>query len=97
MMMNVGICIEHTESGMREKFHDAAAKGFAHCQLISWALGLWTEEEAERIREYASESGVAITAFWCGWAGPRIWNFTDGPGDAWGWCRRRIALRACRT
>ena len=79
MMMNVGICIEHRESGMREKFHDAAAKGFAHCQLISWALGLWTEEEAERIREYASESGVAITAFWCGWAGPRIWNFTDGP------------------
>ncbi len=77
--MNVGICIEHTENGMRKKFQDAAAKGFCHCQLISWVPRLWTAEEAERIRKCVKESGVAITAFWCGWVGPRIWNFTDGP------------------
>ena len=77
--MNVGICIQHTGSGMRDKFQDAAAKGFSHCQLISWAPKLWTEDEAERIRACVRESGVTITAFWCGWVGPRIWNFTDGP------------------
>ncbi len=77
--MNVGICIRHAAQGMREKFMDAAARGFHHCQLISWEPQLWTDEEAVRIRACCAESGVEITAFWCGWVGPRIWNFVDGP------------------
>ena len=77
--MNVGICIRHAAQGMREKFMDAAARGFQHCQLISWEPQLWTDEEAERIRACCAGSGVEITAFWCGWVGPRIWNFVDGP------------------
>lgn len=64
---------------MEQRFQDAAARGFAHCQLVSWVPHLWTEEEAERIRGYAQASGVTITAFWCGWVGPCIWNFKDGP------------------
>ena len=65
--MNVGICIRHAAQGMREKFMDAAARGFHHCQLISWEPQLWTDEEAVRIRACCAESGVEITAFWCGW------------------------------
>ena len=77
--MNVGICIQHTVGGMRQRFMDAAERGFAHCQLISWIPQCWTDEEAAHIRACAQESGVVITAFWCGWVGPRIWNFCDGP------------------
>ena len=77
--MNVGICIRHAAQDMHEKFMDAAARGFQHCQLISWEPQLWTDEEAERIRACCAGSGVEITAFWCGWVGPRIWNFVDGP------------------
>lgn len=28
----------------------------------------------ERLKEYS----IAVSAFWCGWAGPVIWDFYDG-------------------
>ena len=77
--MNVGIVIRHRAEGMRERFASAAAQGFFHCQLVSWNPELWTKENAEEIKALSSEYGVEITAFWCGWAGPRFWNFTEGP------------------
>ena len=77
--MNVGIVIRHRAEGMRERFANAAAQGFFHCQLVSWNPELWTKENAEEIKALSSEYGVEITAFWCGWAGPRFWNFTEGP------------------
>lgn len=77
--MNVGISIIHRGEGMDRAFADAAAQDFHHCQLISWAPELWTDEEAARIRTASQEHGVEITAFWCGWVGPKAWNFIDGP------------------
>lgn len=77
--MNVGIVIGHKAEGMRESFANAAAQGFHHCQLVSWNPALWTAENAEEIKTLAAEFGVEITAFWCGWEGPRFWNFTEGP------------------
>lgn len=77
--MNVGICINHRGPDMRAKFEAAAAQGFAHCQLLSWVPAQWTQAEADALRTISAETGVAITAFWCGWVGPTIWNFTEGP------------------
>lgn len=77
--MNVGIIINHTRDGMRKSFEDAAAQGFFHCQLVSWKPELWTEQAAEEISALSREFHVEITAFWCGWDGPRRWNFTEGP------------------
>ena len=77
--MNVGIVIRHRAEGMRERFASAAEQGFFHCQLVSWNPELWTEKNAEEIKALCAEFGVEITAFWCGWAGPRFWNFTEGP------------------
>ena len=77
--MNVGISIIHRGEGMDRAFADAAAQDFHHCQLISGAPELWTDEEAARIRAASQEHGVEITAFWCGWVGPKAWNFIDGP------------------
>jgi len=77
--MNVGIVIRHRAEGMRERFASAAEQGFFHCQLVSWNPELWTTENAEEMKALSAEFGVEITAFWCGWAGPRFWNFTEGP------------------
>lgn len=77
--MNVGIVISHTKEGMDEKFAQAAAQGFHQCQLTSWAPDLWTDENAQEIQGLCEKYAMEITAFWCGWAGPKAWNFTDGP------------------
>lgn len=77
--MNVGIIISHTLDQMEEKFSQAATQGFHHCQITSWEPSLWTEENAAEIRGLCEKYEMEITAFWCGWAGPRAWNFTEGP------------------
>ena len=77
--MNVGIVIIQAHEGMREKFATAAAQGFKHCQLVSWDVTTWTEESVEEIKGLCAEFGIEITAFWCGWVGPKRWNFTEGP------------------
>ena len=78
--MNVGIIIRHCGGdALRKSFADAAAQGFRHCQLVSWDPEYWTDANAEEVRTLTREFGIEITAFWCGWVGPRFWNFTEGP------------------
>ena len=76
--MNVGIVVRLKAEGMREKFANLAAQGFYHCQLVGWDPILWTDEKAEEIKALTAEFGVEITAFWCGWEGPCVWNFYEG-------------------
>lgn len=78
--MNVGIIIRHSEGEeMREIFTDLVKQGFRHGQLVSWEPKYWTEENAKEVKALTEEFGVEITAFWCGWEGPKIWNFSEGP------------------
>jgi len=78
--MNVGIIISHCGGEeLRKSFRDAAERGFRHCQLVSWNPVYWTAENAEEVLALTKETGIEITAFWCGWEGPRFWNFTEGP------------------
>lgn len=78
--MNVGIIIRHCGGEeLRRSFESAAGQGFRHCQLVSWESEYWTEENAEQVKALRQEFGIEITAFWCGWGGPKFWNFTEGP------------------
>lgn len=77
--MNVGICIRHEQDRLREKLLEAEHHGFLHIQLVSWDNALWNQEEAERIKALLKETGITITAFWCGWEGPKVWDFLHGP------------------
>ena len=52
---------------------------FSSCQLCSWEPALWTKENADLIRFLTEKHGIRISAFWCGWEGPKEWNFYDGP------------------
>ncbi|MBE5807849.1 MAG: sugar phosphate isomerase/epimerase [Clostridiales bacterium] len=78
--MNVGIIIRHANGELlTERFARAAEQGFHHCQLVSWDPSCWTEENAQQVLALTKKYGIEITAFWCGWEGPKMWNFTEGP------------------
>ena len=77
--MKIGVCIEFkTMDEMSKKFNTLVAHGFDNCQLICWKPELFTEDNAARIKTMCEENGVTVSAFWCGWEGPAVWNFYEG-------------------
>lgn len=78
--MKLGVCIVFkTMEEMPEKVEMMLREGFDNCQIISWEPKLWTKENALILKELFLKNGIIISAFWCGWEGPRVWNFDDGP------------------
>ncbi len=77
--MKIGVCVSLSEIvEMPKKFEDLLAQGFDNCQLISWTPALWTDENAAALNVMVASYGITISAFWCGWEGPTVWNFYDG-------------------
>ena len=77
--MKIGVCVNFDDIDvMSRKFKDLKSEGFDNCQLISWKPELWTDENLEIIKNLTEENGITISAFWCGWEGPCVWNFYDG-------------------
>lgn len=77
--MKIGVCVNFDEiGGMSKKFKDLKSEGFDNCQLISWKPELWSDENSEIIKNLTEENSITISAFWCGWEGPCVWNFYDG-------------------
>ncbi len=78
--MKIGTCIQFSSmEEMPAKLSVLRENNFDTCQILAWDTGLWTAENAARLKEMLSEHGVAVSAFWCGWEGPCVWNFYDGP------------------
>ncbi|MBE6614244.1 MAG: sugar phosphate isomerase/epimerase [Ruminococcaceae bacterium] len=79
-MMQIGVCV-HLDAieGMGEKLAAIRQNGFTTCQLLAWNPEVWTEENAAVLKSLLQEYGVTPSAFWCGWIGPKVWNFTEGP------------------
>ena len=63
---------------MEKSFIKLRAFGFASCQLCSWEPEMWTDENADGIRALAEKHGIEISSFWCGWEGPKVWDFYEG-------------------
>lgn len=77
--MKIGVCVNFNKiDDMSKKFKNLKAEGFDNCQLISWKPELWTDKNLEIIKKLTEENGITISAFWCGWEGPCVWNFYDG-------------------
>ena len=77
--MKIGVCVNFDEIDvMSRKFKDLKSEGFDNCQLISWKPELWTDENLEILKNLTEENSITISAFWCGWEGPCVWNFYDG-------------------
>lgn len=76
--MNIGVIIPLT-SNVEAEFRNIAEMGFQSCQLSVWDMSQYTDESAERVLKASKETGVEISALWCGWPGPAVWDFEEGP------------------
>ena len=77
--MKIGVCVQFDGiDGMAKKFENLKAEGFDNCQLISWKPELWIDDNLKIIKKLIEENDITISAFWCGWEGPCVWNFYDG-------------------
>ena len=60
------------------KFQKLVDCGFDNCQLNCWNPALFTDENAEFINGLCDKYNIEISAFWCGWEGPCVWDFYEG-------------------
>lgn len=77
--MKIGVLINLDTNDFENKFKQVHDFGLSSCQLCCWNHELMTEQNAEKVKEYRKKYDVEISTFWCGWSGPSIWNFYDGP------------------
>ena len=78
--MRVGIFIKmKKDMNIDAKFSELKEMGFDNCQLNCWDMELCTKENADEILKASAKYGIDITAFWCGWSGPRVWDLYSGP------------------
>ena len=77
--MNIGcVAIFSGEEALAERFRRLREYDMNSCQLISWDPPMWTDENAEMVKRLTAQYGITISAFWCGWTGPCVWNFYEG-------------------
>ena len=77
--MKIGTCVNFTSmEDMPAKLALLRQHAFDSCQLLAWNPRLWTAENAVLLQEMLQEYGITVSAFWCGWEGPVVWDFYDG-------------------
>jgi len=77
--MKIGIMVQlFEEIDVERKFADLKELGLASCQLVIWERSLLCDSVADKVNAAAEKYGVEISAFWCGWEGPRVWDFYGG-------------------
>lgn len=72
VLVNLGNDIDAT-------FKKVADTGLDNCQLACWDHSRMNDDSAEKIVSATKKYGVEISAFWCGWSGPAVWDFYSGP------------------
>lgn len=78
MTIGVLIIFDRVDT-IEEKFKQVRDFGLTSCQLNCWDHSLMTEENAAIVHACCEKYGVTISTFWCGWSGPQVWNFYEGP------------------
>lgn len=77
--MKIGTCVLlPSMDGIADKFATLRKNNFDSCQLLSWNPAVWTDENAAILNKLLEEYDITVSAFWCGWEGPKVWNFYDG-------------------
>jgi sugar phosphate isomerase/epimerase len=76
--MRIGVFVALNKN-IDSEFAKLYKNGFSTCQIGCWDMSLYTDENAEAVRAAAAKYNIEITALWCGWSGPAIWNFYEGP------------------
>ena len=60
------------------KVSDLKKLGFNSFQFQSWEPKDWTDENVSLIKGILEKYDVEISTFWCGWEGPKVWDFYEG-------------------
>ena len=77
--MRIGTFIHYNDTALLEsQFQTLVNTGFDCCQLGCWHPELFTEENAAIIEGLLKQYGITVSAFWCGWEGPKVWDFYGG-------------------
>ena len=61
-----------------EKIAKVKELGLDNCQLSCWNIQNMTDEYVEKTTAALKKYGVTVTALWCGWCAPVVWDFYDG-------------------
>ncbi len=77
--MKIGTFIYFDRDSFEKKISDLKQLGFDSFQLSSWDPAQFTDDNAAFILRTIQKYDVEISAFWCGWTGPCVWDFYDGP------------------
>ena len=63
--MKIGTMVNFsTPEDVKNGFEALRSFGIDSCLLCTWAPQYWTD--------------MTVSAFWCGWDGPKVWNFYEG-------------------
>lgn len=77
--MKIGTCVGlDSVEGLKQKLKTLREHGMEVCQLISWEPSVWTKENAYKVKDLLEKYQIKVSAFWCGWEGPLVWDFYDG-------------------
>lgn len=78
--MKIGVLIElFKDTDIDAKFAELKGMGMDRCQLVCWDRDTIRDDKAaEKVNEAVEKYNVTITAFWCGWEGPKVWDFYEG-------------------
>lgn len=76
--MELGVIIG-LNAHLEQKLEKLAELGFSSCQISCWDPEMYTDENAARVTALLQQYGIRISTLWCGWSGPKQWNFTEGP------------------
>ena len=76
--MELGVIISFDER-LEASLAKLAEMGFTSCQLKCGQTETYTPENAEWIKSALAKYGIRLSTLWCGWSGPAVWNFTEGP------------------
>ncbi len=77
--MRIGTCVRFsTMEEMEGKLLTLKENNFDACQLVCWEPEVWTDENAVILKELLQKYNISVSAFWCGWEGPKVWDFYDG-------------------
>lgn len=78
--MRVGALVELFEdTDIDAKFKELTDMEMHSCQVVCWNRRIINDaSKARAVNEALAKYDITATAFWCGWDGPRIWNFYEG-------------------
>ncbi len=82
MSTKIGVLINFNKStDIVAKFNEVKGLEPQTCQVNIWDTLLYTDANAETIKNAVKETGVEISTFWAGWSGLQSWNFYEGQYD----------------